>query len=160
MGLDAVVYCDCYEKGRTRRPPPQPELVYVDQNGQVSLEWDAVRADQNAFFDWLKDACDHGPMGELVSHRLGNLGTIGTIRSLLADSGQDFSIFLTKVVHNGAHAGDWLSSSDVEQLGAEIQRLSTVHADDELGESILRQFEQQMSELVAAAMRTQKPIAF
>lgn len=60
MGLDAVVYCDCYEKGRTRRPLPQPELVYVDQNGQVSLESDAVGADQNAFFDWLKDACDHG----------------------------------------------------------------------------------------------------
>jgi hypothetical protein len=49
MGLDAVVYCDCYERGRVRGPPPQPESVYVDANGQVCLQWEAPGADQNAF---------------------------------------------------------------------------------------------------------------
>jgi hypothetical protein len=160
MGLDAVVYCDCYEKFRTRRPPPQPEFVYVDQNGQVCLKWDAVGADQNAFFEWLKEACDHGPMGELVWHRLGNVATIGAVRSLLAESGQDFPTLLTKVVYDGTHAGDWLTLSDVERLGSELRRLSTVHADDDFVESVIRQFERQMSELAAAATRTRKPIAF
>jgi len=39
MGLGAIVYCDCYEKGRVRVPPPQPELVYVDATGRRSLRW-------------------------------------------------------------------------------------------------------------------------
>ena len=56
MGLDATVYCDCYEKGKARRPPPQPELVYLDENAQVCLRWDAPGADQNAFFDSSKEA--------------------------------------------------------------------------------------------------------
>ncbi len=99
-------------------------------------------------------------MGELVSHRLGNVARIGLIRSLLAESAQDFRLLLTKVVYDGTHAGDWLAVSDVEQLGTEIHRLSTFHAPDEAGEAIVRQFERQMAELVAAATRTQKPIAF
>jgi len=154
MGLDAVVYCDCYEKGRTRTPPPQPDLVYVDRNGQVCLKWYAVGADQNAFYDWLKDACDHGPTGDLVWHRLGNVATIGAIRSLLAESGQEFPVLLTKVVYDGSHAGDWLTFGDVEHLPLEIQRLSAVHAVEEVLEAVVRKFEEQMSELVTAAMRT------
>jgi hypothetical protein len=71
VGLDATVYCDCFETDRARRPPPQPELVYIDENGQVSLKWDAPGADQFAFYDWLNMACEHGPNG---STRLTSIG--------------------------------------------------------------------------------------
>jgi hypothetical protein len=68
MGLDACVYCNCYETRRVRRLPPQPELIYVDdKTGEVALRWDAPGADQHRFFEWLASACEHGPLGELVS---------------------------------------------------------------------------------------------
>lgn len=160
MGLDAQVYCDCYEKGKVRRPPPQPELVYVDENGQVCLRWDAPGADQNAFFEWQKDACDHGPMGELVWHRLGNIARIAFIRSVLAESPERFHVLLAKVVYSGTHAGDWLAHTDLEPLASELRSLSTVHVRDDVHEAIVREFDRQMSELVDAAIRLQKPIAF
>jgi hypothetical protein len=63
------------------------------------------------------------------------------------------------VVNNGPDAVDRLTFIDV-RLGPELQRLSIVYADNNLVESVLREFERQISELAAAAMRTRKPIAF
>lgn len=160
MGLDAVVYCDCYEKGRVHRPPPQPELVYVDANGQVCLRWDAPGADQNTFQSWLHDACDHGPFGQLVGHRLGNVARIGLLRRLLSHSAEEFPILLSKVLYNGVHAGDWLDAEHVRRLDHEMVRFRAIHSGDLTEENILREFEQQMSELITAAQRVGKPIAF
>ena len=123
MGLDAAVYCDCYEAGKVRNPPPQPELVYVDENGQVSFKWDAPGADQFAFYDWLRNACEHSPMSQqLVSHRLGNIARVGFIRTLLSVSAELFPILLTKVIYDGSHAGDSLSMADVERIRPELER--------------------------------------
>jgi len=160
MGLDAVFYCDCFEKGTIRKAPPQPELVYVDANGQVCLKWDAPGADQNAFYDWLHSACEHAPAGELISHRLGNAARIGLLRALLLYFASEFHILLTKVIYDGTHAGDRLDVSEIGRLNHEINNLQAVHSRDRGEEDIIRQFEQQMSELVAAAQRLQKPIVF
>ena len=160
MGLDAVVYCDCYEKGMVRKPPPQPELIYVDTNGQVCIKWDAPGADENAFSDWLKDACDHGPRGELASRRLGNIALIGFINSLLKNSDQRFPLLLAKVVYDGTHCGDFIAFADVERLRIEVEGLSGVHLRDPAEEEILREFQQDMSDLVAGATKVRKPIAF
>jgi hypothetical protein len=35
MGLDAVVFCDCYEKGRIKRLPPDVGKVYVKPKGAL-----------------------------------------------------------------------------------------------------------------------------
>jgi hypothetical protein len=160
MGLDATVYCDCYETGRARKPAPQPELVYVDDTGQVCLTWDAPDADQSAFYDWLKGACEHGPMGELVSHRLGNMARVGFLRSVLSDFAEQFPVLLTKVVYNGTHAGDSLSLDDIERLQSEVERLRQLRPRDQTADVIVREFEGQMSELVGAALRVRKPIVF
>ena len=105
MGLDATVYCDCFEKGRVRTLPPQPELVYIEPTGQLSLRWDAPHADQHAFYGWLADSCAHGPMGELVSHRLGNFALIGWLREILSKTPSHFPVLLTKVLYDAGHAG-------------------------------------------------------
>jgi len=160
VGLDATVYCDCYEKGRVRRPPPQPDLVYVDVTGRVELRYDAPGADQRAFCDWLAEACEHGPMGELVSHRLGNFALIGFLRELLARTPERFEVLLTKVLYNGGHAGDQLTPDDVSHVVGEIESLKSTRLTDEGHEELLRHFERQMSDLVAAAQRVCKPITF
>ena len=144
MGLHAVVYCDCFERGKVRELPPQPELVYVEPSGQVSFKWDAPNADQHRFYDWLAKACDHGPMGELVFHRLGNISLM----------------LLAKVLYDGTHGGDYLGLEEVSAVAAEVAALRAVSDTQPHNEALIRGFERQMSELVEAAQRLAKPIAF
>ena len=40
MGLDAFVFCNCYEKGKLREPPPRPGLVFVTENGSLDCKSD------------------------------------------------------------------------------------------------------------------------
>ncbi len=160
MGLNARVYCDCYEKGKLRKPPPQPELVYVEPSGERCLRWDSPEADQHAFYDWMREACEHGPLGELVSHRLGNAALVGFLRGLLSDAPDRFPVLLAKVVYEGAHSGDFLCPDDVERLLPEIDCLQGIHRDDQSEEDLIRGFERQMRELTAAALSVRKPIVF
>ena len=141
MGLDACVFCDCYEVGKVKARPPQPDLVYIDPaTGQVSLRWEQPGADQRRFIDWLGSACEHGPEGQLVSHRLGNVALIGFLRGLFEGTPERFPTLLSKVVHNGIHAGDILSLTDVEDLAAEMLAVHAVHCSDASQEDILRNF--------------------
>ncbi len=160
MGLDATVYCDCYAKGQIRRPPPQPELVYIDENGQVSLKWDQPGADQSAFYDWLENACEHGPMGELVSHHIGNIARVAYLRGALSESVGRFPVLLSKVVYNGTHSGDALGIDDVQRVRSEMEQLRDVHGPNRADEQVIREFERQMLELIDASQRVQKPIVF
>jgi hypothetical protein len=160
MGLNASVFCDCYESSRMTRPP-QPEFVYLDEMGQVSCRADHPDADQCAFDEWLARACPHGPLGGgLVSHRLGNLSLIEHLANLLAGSREQFPILLTKVLYDGTHSGDCIHVSDLDALNVEIQMLHKVHIGDGTLETVTRQFERQMVELVTAANAVKKPIVF
>jgi len=161
MSLDAVVFCDCFEKGRVRTRPPQPELVYIDETtGQVLLRWDAPGADQHRFYDWLASACEHGPMGELVSHRLGNVALIAFLRELFSKTPGHFSILLSKVVYNGVHGGDRLDLQDVERLATEMASMHALHCLDANEEEVLRRFEAQMLDLIRAVRSVGRPIVF
>jgi hypothetical protein len=57
-------------------------------------------------------------------------------------------------------AGDNLSVDEVKNLAAEIHALQRVHAARKEQENVLRHFELQMDQLVEAALRVRKPIAF
>jgi len=161
MGLDACVFCNCYETGKVKAPPPQPELVYVDPTtGQVSLQWEKTGADQHLFDDWLASACAHGPLGELVSHRLGNIALIAFLRGLFQVTPERFPILLSKVVYNGIHCGDILSLADVEDLAAEMSVVHTLHCTDVSQEGLLRNFEKQMMDLIQGTRSVRKPIVF
>lgn len=161
MGLDACVFCNCYETGKVEVPPPQPELVYIDPTtGQVSLRSEESGADQYAFFDWLASACEHGPLGELVAHRLGNIALVAFLRGLLEQSPQRFPTLLSKIVNNGVHGGDTLSLTDIEGLAPEMLAVHSVHCTDASEEELLRNFEMQMMDLIQAAKSVRKPIVF
>jgi hypothetical protein len=158
--VHATVYCDCYERGRVHKSPPQPEYVYVEPFGQVGFKWDAPNADQFQFYGWLAEACEHGPMGALVFHRLGNIALIGFLRERLAETHAHFPVLLTKVLYSGTHGGDYLTLDDVSALGAEIKLLKTIHGRKEGDEEPIREFERKMFELFEAAQRIGKPICF
>jgi hypothetical protein len=160
VGLDASVFCDCYETGKTRCAPPQPELVYVDENGQVCLRWDAPGADEHRFDDWLANACEHGPSGELVSHRLGNVSLIGFVRRVLWLAPDRYPVLLAKIVYDGAHAGDGLSLSDTRELLPEIDEMRRVQCGRQEDQELLKRFADQMAELAEASIAIGKPIVF
>jgi len=68
MGLDAVVFCDCYEKGRLKRPPPHPGLVYVAPNGDLGCRTnDPKLLDQ--FDAWRTHARRHECVATVVVGR-------------------------------------------------------------------------------------------
>jgi len=157
MGLDATVYCDCYEKGKMRTPPPQPGFLSIDQDGGLCLDCDQPNADEFGFYKWLATACEHGPWGKLVSHRLGNIALIGFLRELLAREPERVPILLKKVLYDGTHGGDFLSPADVGLVAIEVDRLKDVHAIQNGEEDLVRHFEDQ---LVHASQSVGKPIAF
>jgi len=159
MGLDACVYCDCYEKGKVRTPP-QPELVYVDECGQVSLRWDVPGANVKAFDAWVTTACEHDYSTHLIHHRLGNIALVGFLRLEMSRTPDEFPILLSKVVYNGTHGGDHLDLSTVELLQSEMEALKSLHCDDPEKERYLRTFEHQMTELIQTSLTVRKPVAF
>jgi hypothetical protein len=159
MGLDARVFCNCYEKGVIRQPPPQPELVSVDESGDIFINTDNPEADFLACDTWREHACEHD-QGQLVSHRIGNIALVAVLRTALSRSAQSFPVMLSKVVYDGTHCGDFLSLKQVHALEHELPSLTEYHSVDPKEEKIIRHFESQMRDLVAASLAVGKPIVF
>lgn len=158
MGLDARVYCDCFEQGRLRTAPSIEWRVFVDDSGMRVAHTESLEADM-AFDEWTFSACEH-PSGVLLHHRIGNIAAVSWIRAALAQQPTLFSFLLSKVVYNGIHAGDSIGTAQLAILSCELQALSKFRAEDALSESLIRHFERQMQELVETALRVNKPIVF
>ena len=158
MGLDATVYCDCFETGRLKEPPPCAS-VFVSDDGSLgcgSEDLDALLA----FDQWrCHRACDH-PAGVLLHHRLGNLTEVGLIRSELQRDGSVFPNLLSKVLYSGTHAGDYLALEDISNIEVELERLSKFVCAVQRNQELIDWFCRQMIELAEAAKRVGKPISF
>ncbi len=160
MTIDACVFCNCYETGKMRVQPPQPDLVFLEESGQLSLRWDQPGANQNRFYHWLAVACEHGPLGELVSHQLGNTDRLGFLREVLGRRPDHFPTFLNKVVHDGIRPGHYLDRNGVEQLASEMVYLHDLRCVLPGDERMLRDFESQLGDLIQASRSVEKPIVF
>lgn len=158
MTLDACVYCDCFEKGKLITPPAPVWHVYVDKLGfrTTSVQ---DEDESNAFDRWNRHACEHED-GILVHHFLGNIARVEKIRNTLLKQPECFSIILSRIVHNGVHCGDFLTLLQVHALIPELQCIHEMKLDATEDSDRLRYFEQQMCQLVDAALKVQKPITF
>lgn len=158
MGLDATVYCNCYERGLIKEPPPC-SLVFVSDDG--SLDCGSEDLDTLLSFDqWaLHSACSH-PKGILLHHRIGNLALVGLLRSELEREALRFPILLNKVLYSGSHSGDYLTLDDIAALPVELDNLALVVCSTQPNQEYVEYFRQQMIELVATAERVRKPISF
>ncbi|HEY7418609.1 MAG TPA: hypothetical protein VH593_25755 [Ktedonobacteraceae bacterium] len=87
MGVDAVVYCNCYRQGQIVAPPPDPHLVYVEDDGDVQLressEWDEQ---EERFQKWKETACQHPNMYYSVQ-RIANWGGYRLFQAALEQMG-------------------------------------------------------------------------
>jgi len=159
MGLDAFVFCDCFERGRLRSPPPPGCSLSVSENGSLLCGSDDLDT-QIAFDCWQQsDACEHED-GCLVAHRIGNISLVASLRAELQRSPDRFPMILSLVLYSGTHCGDFIPAAEVPQVLSEAEALAGVHCPDPEMECFLREFEEQMRDLVSAALRVGKPIAF
>jgi hypothetical protein len=161
MSLDATVYCDCYEKGRLREPPPGDSSVLVDSDGSLCGEPGIRTVEELIAWDQWREhrACEH-PRGEIVHHRLGNVSLIALLRGELQREASRFPVLLTKVLYNGIHAGDYLPVDLIPTLQREVEALSTSKSSDRKVEEFMSDFRTQMLDLIAASLSVGKPIAF
>jgi len=159
MSLDAVVYCDCYETGRLREPPPPGCRAVVTRDGSL----DCVSDDgglTGAFFDWLFErACEH-ENGVLIHHYLGSVGWVNCLQEVFVRSKVSLPMITSRVTYDGLHTGDYIAYSELSLLQADVETLARVHCRNANMEGGVRYFESQMRELVQTALRVKKPIAF
>ncbi len=158
MGLDATVYCNCFETGRLKESAPCPQ-VSISADG--SLDCGSEDLEKLLAFDqWLLHrACEH-PNGVLLHHHIGNLAQVGLLRSELGREVEAFSILLSKVLYSGTHTGDYLLPEDLSNVQAELDRLDKFVSSSERNQEDVDSFRLQMLELVGAALRVGKPISF
>jgi hypothetical protein len=156
MGLDAFVYCDCYEKGRIKRRPP--ERVYLQPNG--SLEPRSHKPEVLERFDvWRAGACRHEE-GMIAGDFLGNATHVDQLRDALWEKRNLFPILVGKVIYCGTHTGDRLSLRDVAKLAIELDRLKSIQTGEKSLDKDLQILRRKLQKLVRVALKIQKPIAF
>lgn len=96
----------------------------------------------------------------MASSSPGNISEIELIRSGLKEIAERYPVLLSKVVYNGTHCDDFLSSDEVALLSREIPWLSTVHFPDASDEEYILRFEANLKELVEVAIRLGRPVFF
>ena len=158
MGLDAKVYCNCFETAAVKEQPPCSS-VFVSDDGSL----DCRSADLNtlrAFDQWLwHRACEHSS-GILLHHRIGNLAQVGLLRNELEREAASFPILLTKVLYSGTHGSDYLTLADIGEVRVELERLGSFVCLRQRNQEYIDCFCRQMLELVEAAATIGKPISF
>jgi len=152
MGLDAKVYCDCFEKGRLNVPERFAGRVQLNWTGCVELSSGDVD-EIVEFDDWRNTACQHDE-GILVHEWLGNTAGVATLRSLLEQLPSPPDFILERVIYNGTHCGDSINVSELDILSREVEQISQTR------DPSVKHFYLQMKGLVEASQSVAKPIVF
>jgi hypothetical protein len=159
MGLDAVVYCDCFEKGRLHGLPPPGCNLLVSLDGSLLCGSDDLEV-QLAFDQWqLNRACEH-ELGVMLHHHIGNIALVAALRNELGRQAEQFPLLLSKVLYNGTHCGDHLTVEEVKQMRSEVQALRGLPCSDTEMAGFVGEFAVHMAELVDCALRVGKPLVF
>jgi len=138
---------------------PRPDWnVHVSEEGGRASRTGSLEKDI-AFDQWDFDACEH-ESGILVHRRIGNMAGVAFLRKILSPYSSTLPITFSKIIYSGTHAGDFIAPDQVALLEPELKALSELHLDDAEAEAWVRDFERKLRELVEAALKIGKPIAF
>jgi hypothetical protein len=96
---------------------------------------------------------------EIACH-LGNATKIQSLRATLELHVAQLPILIGAVLHSGTHGGDDIDLNDVFRLQSELHFLATVHSEEPDDECSIRDLENKLRALVAAAIRLRRPICF
>jgi hypothetical protein len=158
MGLDAFVFCDCYERGRIKRFPPELGPLYIEPNGAVEPRSDDPEVLER-FDAWREQACRHED-GMIAGDYLGNAGQVAQLHDALWRERKLFPVLLGKVIYSGTHCGDHLSLGGVAKLATELDRLKSIRTGDKDLDKDVHILRRKLEKLVRVALKIKKPIAF
>jgi hypothetical protein len=159
MGLDAAVYCDCFELGRLKSKPKPEWKVYVTENGSRECNCKETHL-QEEFDSWNDDkACEH-ENGIALYHDLGNSSHVALLRTLLSKCRKAFPILTEEVLYSGTHCGDWIEYKSMPDLLKEVELISDCRPRNSRDKKMLQEFAVQMKDLIECSMKLRKPIAF
>jgi hypothetical protein len=163
MSLNAVVYCDCIEKGRVTKPHPRPDLLFIDEKGAPDISsTDPLEIEAHDRWESLRP-CQHEHFW-LIEHWLGNVSLIGSIRAFLqqysSDPAREYPVLWSKVIYDGSHTGDFLTIDAVRELSDEMDRLSSMEHLTTSDTSPLVELLRKLNDLVRASQSVNKPISF
>jgi hypothetical protein len=159
VGLDATVYCNCFETDSLREIPPFVDLIYVSAHGGLDCKSENLNV-QLEFDQWLMNrACEHED-GVLLHHYIGNIALVCVLRNELQKWSENFQIILEKILYSGTHAGDFLTLEDIEKLSKEIDFLEKLRGSTEQNQEFLNDFRVKLCDLVQASTKVSKPISF
>jgi hypothetical protein len=159
MGLDATIYCNCFETNTLRESPPYPDLVFVTRDGSLNCKSEDLKI-LLEFDQWLiHRACEHED-GVLLHHRIGNIALVSLLHSKLSHEAEKFPVIMQKILYSGSHAGDYLSLDIVERLKTELDFLDGFVCSSARNQEFFDEFRQKLIELVETALEVKKPISF
>ena len=159
MSLDAYVRCTCIRDGKVKKPHPFPDKFKWDESNAPSLSGDPTEDEWEAHEAWVQESCEHE--GFMVSEFLGNITRAQHLREFLrglqGEPGPKFPMLLKRVVYDGTHTGDWISSDHMPALMNEVNLV--LHSSDILTQGE-REFFESMKRLCEASTKTGNPIVF
>ncbi|MEV0398183.1 hypothetical protein [Polymorphospora rubra] len=118
MGLDAYVYCRCWQDGLATPPPVGP--VGLDEEGYLDLllPWEGNEDAHTAFDTWVERACPHEQM-EQAGERVSNWAGLRLFQQTLEAAG--WSHFPT--LHAGLPSanGGWMPAEQAARVLDELE---------------------------------------
>ena len=158
MKLQAYVFCNCFEQGRVKRPPPNPEIVGVLTNGDNRC-FRPTPAQYQAYESWRLNACRH-KYGTVTGGELGHRLPREVLHRAMLPHRRIFPIFVRKVLGCKPHTRfSHLTLKQVAKLQVELTRFKNFHLADRKFDKELQYYRGQMKQLVRAALKFQQPIA-
>ena len=140
MGLSAVVYRN---RARLQLRRDEERAKMIPETGEVYFDDDKLA---RKYDDQLKAA----------AHRLGNIALISSLRSEASQLIGPESFLERKVLYSGVHSGDAIPLRELDELSAELNRIS------ETGRSspLMQEFVSALHQLIQAAKDQGNPIVF
>ena len=108
------------------------------------------------YFEDDKSARKYDDHREAVSHRLGNVALIGTLRDEVSRLIGPESFLERKVLYSGVHSGDTIPLQELDELSAELSRIRDIGRSS----AYMRELAGALEQLIQAAKNEGNPIVF
>jgi hypothetical protein len=158
MNLNGFLRCTGIRDGKAKPHPFSDRLIF-DESGEPKPTGDPSGEAWAAREQWTGGLCEHE--GYLLSLFLGDITRVGNLRSFLrhlrGTPGPRFPILLEKVLYDGTHTGDWISSKIAEKLLKEVD--TVLHSSDILAD-FEKEFFNNLKLLCEAIGATGSPVMF
>jgi hypothetical protein len=140
MGLNAVVY---RKKAHLDLGQDEERATVIPETGEVHFE------DEKLERKYYRQR-------EAVSHRLGNIAMIGSLRYEVSQLLGPESFLERRVLYSESHSGDAIPVQEIDELSIELDRISKIARSS----PIVQELVSTLRQLIQAAKDEDNPIVF